>query len=305
MLADGLRVDGPAVIRVRRVRYRTLLRRRESSPTFLRSQANMTVGADRSVTLHLPRILCLHGGGTNANIFRMQCRVLARMLQPYFRLVFAEAPLAALPGSDVTAAYKDYGPFKAWLRVRDEDPVLDAHHIVSKIEDSLKAARITDDCRGATGEWVGLLGFSQGAHLAASILANQQELGRRAGDDAARPVYRFGVLLAGRGPLRWLHPDLPIPPGFVDVSKCTTGMEREYEPFVNSSPYRLQIPTIHVHGLADPNIELHRKLHDQYCDPRSTILLEWGGDHRVPIKARDVTPIVQQIIAVARQEGVL
>lgn len=268
-------------------------------------EANMAAGADNSATLHLPRILCLHGGGTNAHIFRMQCRVLDRMLRPYFRLVFAEAPLPALPGPDVTAAYKDYGPFKAWLRVRDEDPVLEAHHIVSKIEDSLKAVRIADDCRGATGEWVGLLGFSQGAHLAASILANQQELRRRAGDDATWPIYRFGVLLAGRGPLRWLHPDLPMPPGFVNASKCTTGIEREQELFVNASPYRLQTPTIHVHGLVDPNIELHRKLLYQYCDPRSTALVEWGGDHRVPIKSRDVTPVVQQIVAVARQSGIL
>ncbi|KAL4936321.1 hypothetical protein BDV06DRAFT_216775 [Aspergillus oleicola] len=265
----------------------------------------MTVGGDRSATLHLPRILCLHGGGTNARIFRMQCRVLERMLCPYFRLVFAEAPLATLPGPDVTTGYKDYGPFKAWLRVRDEDPAFDAHHIVSKLEDTLTAVRIADDRRGATGKWVGLLGFSQGAHLAASILANQQELHRRAGDDATWPVYRFAVLLAGRGPLRWLHPDLPMPPGFVDASECTTRIEREQELFGNASQFRLQIPTIHVHGLADPNIELHRKLLYQYCDPHPTILVEWGGNHRVPIKSRDVTPIVQQIIEVARQQGLL
>ncbi|PKY02823.1 hypothetical protein P168DRAFT_320363 [Aspergillus campestris IBT 28561] len=136
----------------------------------------MAAGAGNSATLHLPRILCLHGGGTNAHIFRMQCRVLNRKLRPYFRLVFAEAALPARPGPDVTVAYKFYGPFKAWLRIRDEDPVLEAHHIVNKIESTLEAARVADYCRGATGEWVGLLGFSQGAHLAASILANQQEM---------------------------------------------------------------------------------------------------------------------------------
>ncbi|KAE8141919.1 hypothetical protein BDV38DRAFT_295728 [Aspergillus pseudotamarii] len=263
----------------------------------------MIVNANDS-TLHLPRILCLHGGGTNARIFRMQCRVLERMLRPHFRLVFAEATLPARPGPDVTSVYKDYGPFKAWLRVRPEDPAEDAHNIVRKIEDSLAAARLADDCRGATGDWVGLLGFSQGAHLAAGILATQQELRRRNEDDEVWPAFRFAVLLAGRGPLRWLRPDLPMPRGFVDAAQCTTGGE----PLVAVDllqDNRLQTPTVHVHGLADPGLELHRRLLYQYCDTRMAALIEWGGNHRVPIKIRDAASVVEQILSVAQQTGVL
>ncbi|KAL4809802.1 serine hydrolase FSH [Aspergillus unguis] len=251
--------------------------------------------------LHQPRILCLHGGGTNARIFRMQCRVIERVLCPFFRLVYAEAPLAALPGPDVTAAYKDYGPFKAWMRIKDSDPALDARQVIQKIEESLAAARLADDCLGATGEWVGLLGFSQGAHLAASILATQQELRLRGEDDATWPVYQFAILLAGRGPLRWLSPD-PPPPGFVDASKSTARIEREQD---FPAGYRLRTPTIHVHGLADPNLELHRKLLYRYCEIRSTALVEWGGNHRVPIKSGDVMPVVQQIMQVAQELGLL
>ncbi|KAJ5788390.1 hypothetical protein N7457_003380 [Penicillium paradoxum] len=188
--------------------------------------------------LALPRILCLHGGGTNARIFRMQCRVLERMLSSHFRLVYAEAPLPARPGSDVTAAYKDYGPFKAWFRVHARDPILDEYQIVNGIEDSLFAAQQADDKRGATGEWVGLLGFSQGAHLAASILANQQVF-----QNKTIPVYRFAILLAGRGPLRWLNPEVSRPAGFIDATQCTTGQEFSVDPM----EYRVKIPTIHVH----------------------------------------------------------
>ncbi|KNG83910.1 hypothetical protein ANOM_008141 [Aspergillus nomiae NRRL 13137] len=255
-------------------------------------------------TLHLPRILCLHGGGTNARIFRMQCRVLERLLRPHFRLVFAEAPLPARPGPDVTSVYKDYGPFKAWLRVRPEDPAEDAHDIVRAIEDSLAAARRADDSQGATGDWVGLLGFSQGAHLAAGILATQQELRRRNEDDETWPTFRFAVLLAGRGPLRWLRPDLSMPRGFVDAAQCTTGGE----PLVSVDllqDNRLQIPTVHVHGLTDPGLELHRRLLYQYCDSRMATLVEWSGNHRVPIKFRDAASVVEQILCVAQQTGVL
>lgn len=259
----------------------------------------MTIGTDP--TLHLPRILCLHGGGTNARIFRMQCRILERTLRPHFRLVYAEATLPARPGPDVTSVYKGYGPFKAWLRIHPEDPIQDAYDIVDKIETSLTAAQVADDYRGATGEWVGLLGFSQGAHLAASILATQQELRRQGGDHAVWPRYRFAVLLAGRGPLRWLCPDLPMPTGFVDATQCTTGCE---QPVVRGE-LLLEVPTVHVHGLADPGLELHRALLYRYCDHRAVALVEWGGEHRVPIKGKDVAPIVQQILTVAWRAGVL
>ncbi|KAH1600297.1 hypothetical protein KXW91_008005 [Aspergillus fumigatus] len=56
-----------------------------------------------TATLHLPRLLCLHGGGTNARIFRMQCRVLEKHLGRTFRLVYAQGPFTVVqPGPDVT-----------------------------------------------------------------------------------------------------------------------------------------------------------------------------------------------------------
>jgi len=106
-------------------------------------------------TLHLPRIMALHGGGTNATIFRMQCRMLERALSPNFRLVFAEAPFPAQPGPDVTQVYKDYGPFKAWLRIRPEDPIQAPGNVVHQVNNSLTQAQLEDDQRGATGELVG------------------------------------------------------------------------------------------------------------------------------------------------------
>ncbi|KAH1374281.1 hypothetical protein KXW98_003104 [Aspergillus fumigatus] len=70
-----------------------------------------------TATLHLPRLLCLHGGGTNARIFRMQCRVLEKHLGRTFRLVYAQGQFTVVqPGPDVTSVYKDYGPFRSWLR---------------------------------------------------------------------------------------------------------------------------------------------------------------------------------------------
>lgn len=70
------------------------------------TMTNLSISAEDS-TLHFPRILCLHGGGTNARIFRMQCRVLERSLSRSFRLVYAEGLFPAQPGSDVIYVYKN------------------------------------------------------------------------------------------------------------------------------------------------------------------------------------------------------
>ncbi|KAA8576409.1 hypothetical protein EYC84_006535 [Monilinia fructicola] len=120
-------------------------------------------------TLQLPRLLCLHGGGTNAVIFIMQCRALSLHLKPYFRLVFAEAPFECGPGPDVTSVYGDFGPFKRWLGWLPEHAVINARDEVIAIEESIEKAMREDDAKGATGGWVGLLGFSQGAKIAGSF----------------------------------------------------------------------------------------------------------------------------------------
>ena len=242
-------------------------------------------------TTHLPRILCLHGGGTNATIFRMQCRVLEKRLGRSFRLVYAQAPFISLgPGPDVTAVYKDFGPFRVWLRDHRMPGVWTSRDVTSKIDASLALAMAADDAKGATGEWVGLLGFSQGAKIAASILYRQQRGGM--------PTFRFAILIAGRGPLVWLMPDLPQPHGLVDAATPFT-----YDPpawlTLGSYEHMLRLPTVHVHGLKDPGLDKHRELLREYCDPRSATLVEWDGDHRMPIKLRDVETVVQQIYKAA------
>ena len=226
-------------------------------------------------TSYLPRILCLHEGGTNARIFRAQCRVLEKALKPFFRLCYAQAPYRSKPGPDVVSVYQNYAPFRAWL-----DPEQDNERITTETEISLRKAMAEDDMKGATGDWVGLLGFSQGAKICASLLLAQQirkaELGSQ--KSSIMPKWKFVVLLAGRGPL------------------------------ISATPTRtrdlLRFPTIHVHGLSDTGLDLHRKLlHDNF-DKRHTRLIEWDGEHRVPIKTKDVAIIVEEMISMARRIGI-
>ena len=74
--------------------------------------------------------------------------------------------------------------------------------------------------------------------------------------------------------------------------------------YPHPSPHVLRLPTIHVHGMADPGVHLHRRLMEQYCDRKSVTLVEWGGGHRVPLKKTDVDRIIKEIYRVAAEQGI-
>ena len=250
-------------------------------------------------TLHLPRILCLHGGGTNAKIFRAQCRGLATQLKSDFRLVYAEAPFASQAGPDVMSVYSKWGPFKRWLRWRPEHPEISAEDTVRDIDLSLESAMSQDDEIGASGELVALLGFSQGAKMCASLLYRQQLLAQTLGRDFAGPTFRFGVLLAGRAPLISLTSDITLNPPLPDASQITDvkGYDR---PTLHNQGHVLRIPTIHVHGTRDQGLNLHRQLFEDFCESDSKRLIEWNGDHRVPLKFNDVSLVARHVRELAR-----
>jgi hypothetical protein len=67
----------------------------------------------------------------------------------------------------------------------------------------------------------------------------------------------------------------------------------------------LRLPSIHVHGLYDPSIDLHRDLLENYCDGDTVRVLEWDGGHRVPLKSTDVNPLVDYILEIAEETGAL
>ncbi len=159
-----------------------------------------------------------------------------------------------------------------------------------------------DDRRGATGEWVGLLGFSQGAKMCASLLFRQQVRAEWLGESRTETNFRFAVLLAGRGPLVSLDPELVMTPSLVDAAHV--GSQIQISPDEQDTDHVLRLPTIHVHGLRDPGLELHKQLLEGYCERENTRLIEWDGHHRVPIKDSVVARITREILTVAQETGV-
>jgi hypothetical protein len=58
-----------------------------------------------------------------------------------------------------------------------------------------------------------------------------------------------------------------------------------------------------VHGTRDPGLIEHRKLLAQYCEKGTTRLMEWDGEHRVPIRTKDVLALVRHIRDIASETG--
>lgn len=222
----------------------------------------------------------------------MQSRALIWNL-PAFRLVFADGPFFCDAGPGIVPVYQDYGPFRRWVRWKPEHAEIDDGTAVEELMYAIETCKKTD---AGSGPWVGIIGFSQGAKVGASLLYDQQI--RLEKEGKADTDYKFGVLLAGRSPL------ISLCEYSKDPACADPGGRTEDHKFDGVSPHILKIPTIHVHGLRDPGLHLHRKLLDQYCDPKTTTLIEWDGEHRVPIKKADVEPVVHAIYTVARQQGV-
>lgn len=252
------------------------------------------MGEAYNPTLSLPRILCLHGGGTNASIFKVQCRRIAKDLEGDYRLVYVEAPFPSEAGPDVMQVFAKAGPFKRWLRFGPAHPAITPQKAVAQLDQAIEVAMADDDDRGGCGAWTGLLGFSQGAKICASLLYRQQNWATDAVAADREPRFRFGVLIAGRGPMVSLEPERSANESLPSAADFSS--QKENGP---SGVHVLRMPTIHMHGLKDPGLEEHRRLYDEYCDPEMRSLIEWDAGHRLPVRPDDVAPLVKEIRRVA------
>lgn len=260
-------------------------------------------------TLRLPRILCLHGGGTNARIFKIQCRKIAYDLREEYRFVYVEAPFPSEPGPDVMQVFSENGPFKRWLRFGPSHPAMTPQAAVARLDEAIEATMAQDDERGGCGAWTALLGFSQGAKMCASLLYRQQNRAaaaaaaaeaEAAAADTSAVRFRFGVLIAGRGPFVSLEPDRPANESLPSAADFSSMKEKE-----PCGKHVLRIPTIHMHGLKDPGLQEHRELYREYCHVEARSLLEWDAGHRLPVRSDDVAPLVREIRRVDRETAAI
>lgn len=166
---------------------------------------------------------------------------------------------------------------------------------IDEIEDCLLRGIREDE---GTGAWVGLLGFSQGGNITASILLETQL--RHASNEPfkgfAGQDWKFGIILAGSAPPKSLGAKETVN----NKHFCPAGQVPDYSMSISDNSVKLRLPTLHVHGMNDPGLEMHQDLLQYYCETGSAVLVEWDEGHRVPFKQADVRPVVDGILKVAK-----
>lgn len=266
--------------------------------------AQYLAAPDSNTTLHLPRVLCLHGGGVNASIFRNQMRAFLThpQLAPRFRFVFVEAPFFCDEGIGVYPVYSEWGPYRRWSRWLSTHETIDAgacqHEILYAIEQGMQADEGTE-------EYVAVLGFSQGAKVACSLLLKQQldeAAGVVSGDGELLGRFRFGIIMAGRAPLLALTEEMEE----MKFLQSAAGLpdEADMDAIFDAPECKLRLPTVHVHGLRDEGLSLHRRCVEDYCAAGTTTVVEWDGPHRIPIKKVDVEKVTEAFTMIADEYGV-
>ena len=229
-----------------------------------------------TVDAHLPRILCLHGRGTSGLIFSFQCRNITHALRDHFRLVFIDAPFGCGPGPGVVPIFEEAGPFYEWTPKN----AAEGERVRSLLHRKLREEN------GAPV--VGVLGFSQGARVAAGLLHERQQ------NAAVAPDLSFGVIVnGGYPPLRQVSNSSMLLPGLSEAHRVEWEWNDQHEGCIH-------LPSVHVHATRDSMLASSRTL-ARCFDPTTATIMEYDNAHHLPVSPVHITAITAEIIRIYAQ----
>ena len=221
-------------------------------------------------------ILCLHGYGTSSSILHLQLRALATALAEHnLHLAIPDAPFSvSAPGPGTLPAFADGPrPFRRWhtdatlaklFGVSDQVVEEERGKVKEVLRESVK--KVEEE---GSGRVVGLLGFSQGAGLAAGICMDP-ELGGGV---------EFVVCVCG------LYPALRLGVG---EEKTDVGG-------------RINLPSVHVLGARDGWKGQGVKIMEEYFVQEKVRMVECQIGHEMPSRPKDVAAVVNAVLEAWRE----
>ncbi|KAF7953325.1 hypothetical protein EAE96_006536 [Botrytis aclada] len=198
------------------------------------------------------RFLCLHGMGTNSDIFELQTAAIRYALPPHHTYDFIEGsvPCPIAPGLSSLVA-----PETQTFQYADE----------SSIASCTKALLDLQDYIFEFGPYDGIIAFSSGASVAASLIIHQKILRKR--QECVKFNFKCAIFFSG---------GIPVDP--------TALLEREE--FVILQPDLhgeiIDLPTAHIWGCNDQLYPMFGPVLADLCkrDLRETFIHE--GGHNIP-----------------------
>ncbi|KAK3987462.1 serine hydrolase FSH [Cladorrhinum sp. PSN332] len=204
-------------------------------------------------TLAKPKILLLHGAGTNPTIFKIQARKLVSLLSRKFEMVYLPGFIECGPGPGVLPYFEGAGPYLKWMT--DATFADEELHWTSGLERLMTAYN-------AHGPFHGVIGFSQGAK-AGMYLVRQLEQERR-------PV-KFFVSICGTAPFQG-----------VKEGKKGEKLKQSLEKGVVMETNRCY----HFIGIDDPYRPESEAL-TEFFEARAGNIWRFEGGHHMPAKTSD------------------
>jgi len=167
------------------------------------------------------KFLCLHGRGTNSDIFESQLGALRSRLSPQHTFDFVDGEYACSAAPGIASLYP--GPYLTWFSRYEPERV-------NKVHDFLRSVMDED------GPYDGIIGFSQGASLAASFLLCEES--RRAkSNPGGKSSCSFKVAIFFNAVMLF-SPSEDIGS---DITEQIKQQEETYTGFLNGEP-ELQLP---------------------------------------------------------------
>lgn len=277
----------------------------------------------------MPKILCLHGHGTSASIFKSQTAAFRSKLSGDFVFDFVNAPFPSPGAPGIHAIYQT--PTYTWWRQSTPEEIRAAHRWVA-------------DYTCQNGPYDAVCCFSQGCSLASTMVLY------RSVEDALNPdsargelplPFRAAIFICGGVPLPALEDmGLPVSARAHEINQCTGAMlngtasrlaelaadlklikrgvglwdgnskalvhNPEHRPASSDvfgldftkfpASARIRIPTVHVYGSKDPKWPAAMQL-AEFCDDR--VEYDHGGGHDIPRSTEvsmKIADMVRQVV---------
>ncbi|KAE8374870.1 serine hydrolase FSH [Aspergillus bertholletiae] len=200
------------------------------------------------------RFLCLHGSGTSGEIFEIQSGGISQILEARgHRFTYINGRLDSEPEPELKGIL---------------DPPFYNHYPrdIAPGEDLARAIEHTMNIIKKQGPFDAVMGFSQGAALAYSLIVNHAKT-----HDV--PLFKAAVFICGAAP---------------------------YEPlgkeFIQPTPgeYLVKIPTAHIVGKQDEIYESSMQLYS-LCEPSKAEFYDHGSRHMIPFDSKNTEAMVAAI----------
>ncbi|KAH8588577.1 serine hydrolase-domain-containing protein [Bisporella sp. PMI_857] len=187
------------------------------------------------------RFLCLHGKGTNCEIMKLQTRALREKLPPSFEYEFIDGEEDSLPPKGMDLIYP--GPYLQYASCAEA-----VERTLAYLEEVIQE----------DGPYDGIIGFSQGAAVAARLILKHQEE-----DPFGVQPFKLAVFLCSAGLF------------YTDSTK-------EYEEHMETaSKIGIHMPTVHLIGDSDPHKPFGLGL-IKLCSKGVSRIINYDMGHEIP-----------------------